>query len=59
MPQVPVRPMSQACFGLFAWVVRREAAEELLAKAFPISGQAGGGGSGAVFFFGEVLEVLR
>ena len=29
------------CFGLFAWVVRREAAQELLTNAFPIGGQVG------------------
>ena len=36
---VPVRLMREPCFGLFAYVVRREAAEALLADAFPISGQ--------------------
>ena len=38
--EVPVRPMREPCFGLFAWVVRREAAEDLLSNAFPIGGQA-------------------
>jgi len=32
--------MREPCFGLFAWVVRREAAEDLLSNAFPIGGQA-------------------
>lgn len=34
--------MREPCFGLFAWAVRKEAAEALLANAFPIGGQAGG-----------------
>ncbi|CAE7229187.1 unnamed protein product [Symbiodinium necroappetens] len=37
--EVPVRLLREPCFGLFAWVVRREAAEALLAHAFPIGGQ--------------------
>ncbi|CAE7200459.1 unnamed protein product [Symbiodinium sp. CCMP2592] len=37
--EVPVRPLREPCFGLFAWAVRREAAEALLANAFPIGGQ--------------------
>lgn len=37
--EVPVRLMREPCFGLFAWVVRREAAEDLLSNAFPIGGQ--------------------
>ncbi|CAJ1435339.1 unnamed protein product [Effrenium voratum] len=39
LPEVPVRPMREPCFGLFAWAVRKEAAEALLANAFPIGGQ--------------------
>jgi len=38
--EVPaVRRMTEPLFGLFAWVVRKEAAQELLENAFPIGGQ--------------------
>eukprot|EP00913_Durusdinium_trenchii_P022521 g21156.t1 len=37
--EVSVRPMREPCFGLFAWVVRRPAAEALLQHLFPIGGQ--------------------
>eukprot|EP00929_Paragymnodinium_shiwhaense_P097875 TRINITY_DN59462_c0_g1_i1.p1 TRINITY_DN59462_c0_g1~~TRINITY_DN59462_c0_g1_i1.p1 ORF type:complete len:417 (+),score=86.67 TRINITY_DN59462_c0_g1_i1:119-1369(+) len=36
---VLLRRQTEPVFGLFAWVVRREAAEQLLQHAFPISGQ--------------------
>ncbi|CAJ1455560.1 unnamed protein product, partial [Effrenium voratum] len=47
LPEVPVRPMREPCFGLFAWAVRKEAAEALLANAFPI---------GSMIFFSPKSE---
>lgn len=37
--RVKVRPLQHPLFGLFAWVVRKPAAQALVASAFPIAGQ--------------------